>query len=143
VVLGSLLRKGGGLEGQDDMNVDISGQIQSSDYRLQFCTHGLFAPNQQRDIHQRVGDNSLTKSISTEYLHGQVMAQKILIHVLLGERVIADPDDGFALYHMLAAALQATRRGKDISDDAKQGCIKILEEAISALEFMRTDPARI
>lgn len=95
----------------------------------------------KKDIHQIVGDNSVTQSISTEYLSGQVMAQKILIHVLLGERVIADPDNGFALYHMLAAALQVTRGGKDMSEDVKQGYIKIFEEAIDALEFMRSDPA--
>lgn len=96
----------------------------------------------KKDAHQIVGDNSVTKSITTEYLSGQVMAQKILIHVLLGERVIADPDNGFALYHMLAAALQVTRGGKDVSEDVKQGYIKILEEAIGALEFMQSDPAR-
>lgn len=55
--------------------------------------------------------------------------------------MIADPDNGFALYHMLAAALQVTRGGKDMSEDVKQGYIKIFEEAIDALEFMRSDPA--
>jgi len=80
--------------------------------------------------------------MTAEYLSGRIMAQKILIHVLLGERVIADPEDGFALYHMLTAALHAVRRGKDAPDDAKQGCIKTLEEALDALEFMRSDAAR-
>lgn len=91
---------------------------------------------------QVCGDRSVTEAATMEYLSGQIMAQNTLIHVLFGECVIDDPEDGLGLRDALTAALRNVRRSSDGSGDEQLGCIEILEEAIEALECMRLDPAR-
>lgn len=96
----------------------------------------------ERDPSQFCGDTPVTESITMEYLSGQILAQNTLIHVLFGECVIDDPEDGLALRDALTAALRNVRRSSDGSGDEQLGCIDTLEEAIEALECMRLDPAR-
>lgn len=88
------------------------------------------------------GDTFMTKTITVEYLSGQILAQNTLIHVLFGECVIDNPDEAFALRDALTVALRNVRRSSDASADEQSGCIETLEAAIEALECMRLDLGR-
>ena len=110
--------------------------------RARGCRTCPSEPEVEKNPHQAGEDDQVSQSITLDYLSGQVMAQNTLIHVLFGECVIDDPEDWLGLHDALSAALRTTRFGVDASGDEKRGCVKTLEEAIEALEYMRLDPAR-
>ena len=63
------------------------------------------------------------------------MAQKILIHVLLGQRVISNQQHAYELRSALMGSFMAIRHDETMTREEKDGYITILEEALSALEF--------
>ncbi len=83
----------------------------------------------------------MNRPSTLEYLSGQVMAQKILIHVLLGQRVISNQQHAYELRSALMGSFMAIRHDETMTREEKDGYITILEEALSALEFIRSRAA--
>jgi len=95
----------------------------------------------KEDAYQTDGDKSVKHPITVEYLSGQVIAQKILLHVLMGHRVIKNQQHAYELRSALMGSFRAIRRDEIMTEDKKDGYITILEEALTAIEFMRSSAA--
>ncbi len=80
----------------------------------------------------------MNRPTTMEYLSGQVTAQKILIHILLGQRVIVNQQHAYELRSALMGSFRAIRRNEKMTEEEKDGYITILEEALSAIEFVRS-----
>lgn len=78
----------------------------------------------------------MTRTVNLEFLSGKVMAHDMLLHVLLGQRVIDNPSEARELVNALIAAVRAVRRDQSITERERHGYCKTLEEAITAIEFM-------
>jgi hypothetical protein len=80
----------------------------------------------------------MKRTVNLDFLFGQVMAHNMLLHVLLGQRVIDKPSEARELVNALSAAVRAVRRDQSMTERERHGYSKTLEEAISAIEFMAT-----
>jgi hypothetical protein len=87
-----------------------------------------------------VGDVLVNRTVNLEFLSGKVMAHDMLLHVLLGQRVIDNPSEARELVNALSAAVRAVRRDQSITERERHGYCKTLEEAITAIEFMASGP---
>lgn len=83
----------------------------------------------------------MNRPTTMQYLSGQVTAQKILIHILLAQRVIVNEQHAYELRSALMGSFRAIRRDGQMTEDEKDGYITILEEALSAIEFIQSSAA--